>query len=170
MKSVSACLLFLLLHACTCNTKDVSEKDKFEKDIYNLKDYKELERGMVIVDDVLMPNVILMQHKTDTSHTAKLTYTDSLYNDLATIFFYFKGVADGPFKSYSDGKLFVTGYYKNGKREGERIVHGQRFIRSRQFFKNGKKIGTWEEYDGNGKLKRKTSYDDNGNLIDDILY
>jgi antitoxin component YwqK of YwqJK toxin-antitoxin module len=141
-----------------------------QKDMYDLEDYKEIKRGIIMVDEVLVPNVIILQNKFDTNYTAKLTYDDTTYTNLSTTFFYYQGIANGPFKSYTAGRLFVTGYYKQGKREGERIVYGSHFIRNRQFFKNGLKTGTWEEYDDNGRLKRKTIYDDNGNLKKDIPY
>ena len=141
-----------------------------QKNMYDLKDYQEIKRGAESIGGVLWPNVIVLQHKMDTNYIAKFTYEDSLYKELRTVFFYYKGIADGPFKAYVNGRLFIMGSYKNGKRNGERITYGEHSIISREFFKDGIKVGTWEEYDDNGKLVRKTIYDEKGNVKEDKYY
>ena len=138
--------------------------------MYDLKDYKEVRKGAILIENIPWPNTILLQNVVDTNYTACISYEDSLFKVPRSIHFFYKGVGEGPMKSYVSGRLFMEGFYKGGKRDGELVIYGENLVRNRQHFKGGVKVDTWEEYDDHGKLIRKTVYDNNGKVISDTNY
>jgi antitoxin component YwqK of YwqJK toxin-antitoxin module len=155
----SLLLFFIMITLISCVQKGVV-------DMYNLRDYDEIKRGEIEIDGVLIPNGILLQNRNDTNYTAKLTFEDSLYKNPITKFFFYKNTANGPCENYIDGRVFMKGYFKNGKRHGEEITYGEHYIRSKEYWRDGTKTGTWEEYDEKGRLISKTVFDNNGKVTE----
>ena len=51
------------------------------------------------------------------------------------------------------------------KKNGERLTYNERgILTNKAEFKEGIKVGTWEDYDDNGKLIKKSIYYKTGNL------
>lgn len=106
----------------------------------------------------------------DPSYTMKKVYLDSSYTTLLSKAFYKSDVAEGPMNIYTKGQPSLTGTYKNGKWHGERLTYRNNTIVQKAFFNEGTKTGIWEEYNTQGQLKRRISYDAAGKVISDVTY
>jgi antitoxin component YwqK of YwqJK toxin-antitoxin module len=52
------------------------------------------------------------------------------------------------------------------KLDGEKLtLHSDSTLSSREFYKDGRKIGIWEEYSSYGSLIRRTYYNNHGKFI-----
>lgn len=140
-----------------------------QDDKFDLKNYVEDKRGTIIIDNVPWDHTILLKNKFDSNYTASVTHWDSTYANPMSIFFYYRGIANGPFKTYIDGKLLRTGSYRDGKRDGEYIDYENGYITHKKYFKNGLKVGVWEEYNKDGTIKRRTSFRNN-EMVEEIKY
>lgn len=114
--------------------------------------------------------VAVFRHNQDNMHTLKKTYVDSSYAHLIAAAHYRADSLEGPFTLYAEGKVVLKGTYKGGKWHGERITYRQEQVIQRAFFAEGRQSGTWEEYNGSGKLVRKISFDGSGNVTADVRY
>lgn len=138
-----------------------------EKDTFlNESKYKYVKKGA----DKEYPYVITLQNKSDTNWSIKKVYFDSAYNKLISKTFFYNGIPNGPFFTYVNGEIYRKGSYKDGKWDGERITYKEGRISQKAYFKMGVKVGTWIEYDKNEKITRRTDYDNNGNMTQDVTY
>jgi antitoxin component YwqK of YwqJK toxin-antitoxin module len=103
----------------------------------------------------------------DTNYSMAEVYTDSLYNSLLHKGFLFKNVYEGPYFMYApDGSLFVKGFYKFGKHDGEMISYKEGKLLQVGHYDNGIRVGVWKDYH-KGNLVREREYDKGGKLIKD---
>jgi antitoxin component YwqK of YwqJK toxin-antitoxin module len=73
---------------------------------------------------------------------------------------------NGPFFVYSFGRLTIKGNMRMNKLDGEKLtLHSDSTLSSREFYKDGRKIGIWEEYSSYGSLTRRTYYNNHGKFI-----
>jgi len=151
-------LMYTLICLVGCSQVNNGEYDKSSYDL--------VSRGV----DMTYPYVLLYKNRADSDRSYKEVYFDSTYKNLISKSFLYKNVANGPYFSYSKGKLFIESNFKDGKIDGKRIIYENGRVKSESFFKKGIKIGTWIEYDVKGKIIRKTDYDNNGNITQDISY
>jgi antitoxin component YwqK of YwqJK toxin-antitoxin module len=125
-------------------------------------DYKEIKRGA----DEGCPNVIVYVNKLDTNYKLKKNFFfDSTYsgNTFAKTF-YFKNLAEGPFESVVFGQISQKDFFKNDKYDGERLYFTEGILTEKAHFKDGRKSGTWEYYNEEGKLIKKVISDEKGDI------
>lgn len=102
----------------------------------------------------------------DSNLIMEKVFKDSTFDDVIFKSFFYKGLSDGPFESYVFGKVYRRGFLKNGQDDGERITFFENgLIYQKAYFKQGRKVGTWAEYNLSGKLVKETIYDDAGEII-----
>jgi antitoxin component YwqK of YwqJK toxin-antitoxin module len=130
-------------------------------DLFNETNYVERKKGA----DAGYSYVIVFTNKFDSNYTKKEIYWDSTYIKIVSKTFWYKNSPDGPFYTYSDGRLFRKGHFKSGLHDGEVTTYENGKIISKQYFSKGIKTGTWEEFNSKGKLIRRITYDDKGNLV-----
>ena len=72
-----------------------------------------------------------------------------------------KGLKDGPWEIYHDGKLVHKGHYENGVQHGYFEERDKRTgkLGSKGFYKNNKRFGYWEMYFDNGHLAWFATFD-----------
>jgi antitoxin component YwqK of YwqJK toxin-antitoxin module len=94
-------------------------------------------------------------------------YSFFCYDRVEQIGFYKNDKKEGVHKNYYHTHFFIDGppvlfeetTYKNGKEDGPYYQFQRNgIIQSEGFFRNGKKIGTWERYDHEGNLYSETTY------------
>lgn len=103
--------------------------------------------------------VVRFRHQQDTNYSFKLIYLDSSKNTLVGKRYYKSGLLDGPFEDYDNGALHAKGEYKMGKLHAEKLTYRNGIIVRRANFTDGKKSGIWQEYNQQGLLKKKITYD-----------
>jgi len=126
----------------------------------------------------------------DSLYTLKKVYADSLFTQLLSKAFYKGNLLDGPFYAYAlDSSktqplarfpnmlvedalrlypvdtITVTAYYKNGKLVGERMTYRGNKMAQQGSFTSGVKVGEWKDYNMQGQLRRKTTYNNKGRKI-----
>jgi hypothetical protein len=126
----------------------------------------------------------------DTSYTLKKVYSDSAFSQLLSRAFYKGNVLDGPFygyaldtsrtqplarfpgmlvedalKVYPVDTITVRAYYKNGKLVGERLTSRGNNTAQQGNFTNGVKVGVWKDFNQQGQMRRKTTYNNRGRKI-----
>jgi antitoxin component YwqK of YwqJK toxin-antitoxin module len=126
-----------------------------KNDPFNKEHYKEIKRG----EEDKYPYVVVFNNKLDTNYKLKTIYLDSTYQEILFENFFKNDIPEGPYFSYSGGKIYQSGYYKNGKHDGIRITYRKNKIIQKAYFNNGVKVGTWIEYGSNGEVIKKTVYD-----------
>lgn len=133
---------------------------------YDISSYYLYSRG----GDKQFPFVFSYRNVKDSNCSYKEIYFDSAYTKLISKSFFYNNVANGPYVSYSNGKLFIEANFKNGKIDGKRITYEDGRVSREAYFKDGIKIGLWIEYNKFGKIIRRTKYDNSGNLVSDLRY
>ena len=149
-------LLILLIPSISCSQSDKNLS-------FKEGDYIEIKRGA----DEGYPFVIVYANKVDTNYKLKkIFFFDSTYlGDTYAKTFYYKGREEGPFESIIAGKMSQKGTFKNGKYDGERLHFTEGILTQKAYFTDGVKTGTWEQYDEDSKLIKKTTYNKSGSII-----
>jgi TonB family protein len=63
-------------------------------------------------------------------------------------------IKHGPYTYYSNGKLFISGFYKNGKKDSVwHRYNTEGEILAKKEYTDGKRTGTWEFYDKTGAVE-----------------
>lgn len=137
-----------------------------QNDIYNQNNYIEFFRGTDTTKNKSLAHFeILFRNKSNPNYTMEKDYLDSLYHIQISEYFYLNNVLSGPFKTFINGKTYISGFMKNNEYDGERITYNEKGeIAQKAYYKEGIKVGTWEDYNDNGKLIKKSIYDETGNL------
>lgn len=159
MKWWLGCFIALIfLPVCSCGQSE-------EYELFDERDYNKVRMG----PDLDYPYVIVFYNKRDTNYSLREVYFDESYTQLLWKSFFYKNVPEGPWYTYVNGDILTKGFYKAGRKDGERITYRNGKISQKAYFKDGKKVSVWEEYDANGKLTRKTVYN-NDVMVNDTRY
>jgi TonB family protein len=70
-----------------------------------------------------------------------------------------RDIKHGPYEYFSHGKLFTSGFYKNGKKDSvwqRYSMEGK--VLAKTEYTDGKKTGTWEFYDKGGAVEWKHNF------------
>ena len=148
-------LVSIPLFSCSQNKNNL----KFDE-----KEYVFFKKGADL-DYPNYPYVIILKSKSDSDLIFKKVFLDSNYTQLLSKTFFYKKIPEGPFYIYANGQISRQGTYKKGQWDGERITYQGGKIVQKANFKNGIKVGVWEEYNTKGELIKKTEYDNAGNLV-----
>jgi antitoxin component YwqK of YwqJK toxin-antitoxin module len=106
----------------------------------------------------------------DASYRMKKMYLDSSATELISKSFYKSDILEGPITLYAKGDISLKGTYKNGKWDGERLTYRTNVLLQKAYYHEGVKTGTWDEFNVQGHLKRRISYDSAGNVTTDVRY
>lgn len=106
-------------------------------------------------------------NKYDSTRKIRIIYGDSTKDRGIYFKIFFTGdMMNGPYYAYSAGKIFMKGFMKNDKRDGEWLTYTtDSILEEHALYKEGKKCGTWEVYNSYGELSSKTYYDQTGKFI-----
>jgi antitoxin component YwqK of YwqJK toxin-antitoxin module len=159
IKSTIIILLNSSIMSLTCCSQE-------RKPLFNDTDYIYSRKG---TDDG-HPYVITYLYRLDTNWSLKKKYFDSSYSILISKSFFYNGIPNGPSVGYAGRKITGQCFFVDGKYDGERLTFVDGKITQRAYFNKGIKTGTWIEYDKNQKIIRKTDYDKEGKLIQDVNY
>lgn len=100
----------------------------------------------------------------DANYTLKKVFLDSTYTKLLSKSYFKIDTLDGPFVIYDDGQLALSGQYKSGIWDGERLTYVGAQIVQKAYFREGIPTGTWENYRRSGQLFSRVTYDAEGNV------
>ena len=159
MNQILFCLLSLFFFSSTsCQNTD---------GLYDERNYNEVGR------DTTVGYLKIYHYKYDTSYTMWKHYIDTIANDNGFWVkrFYHNDLKDGPYESYSNGRLREKGFYRNGKRDGDYIEYqdsGRVDIRGQ--YRMGKKVGIWEDYYSDGVIFKRVYYSMNGQFQKQEIY
>lgn len=65
-----------------------------------------------------------------------------------------RDIKHGPYTYYSNGKLFISGYYKNGKKDSIwQRYNTEGNVLAKKEYTDNKRVGTWEFYDKKGAVE-----------------
>lgn len=157
--------------------------------LFNESNYVMTNQGL---DTASANQLYAMKYRSslDSSYTLKKLYSDSLYTQLLSKAFYKGNVLDGPYFGYAlDSSrtqplarfpnmlvedalamypvdtITIRAYYKNGRLIGERLTYkGEKMVQQGNFT-NGVKVGVWKDYNVQGTVRRKTTYNNRGRKI-----
>lgn len=144
-------LLFLPILSCG---------QRADSSFYNKNDYIEKKRGY----DDEYPFVIVYVNKKNNRFTLKenflldSTYSSSSYQET----YYYNNIPHGPYMSVIRGQIAITGSYKMGLNDGERLSYKNGVLTQKAYFKNGEKVGKWENFDEESKLTYTVLFEENG--------
>lgn len=116
------------------------------------------------------PNTLWFRNTQDPTYLLKKVFADSSYSQVSAKFFYKDNFLEGPYYRYVNGVLSVQGSYKKGKLDGEHLSYSNQKLLLRSFYVAGLRSGTWEAYDLQGKLTRKTTFDNQGFVAAEETY